>query len=113
MSEAGPSPTDLFDLAQGGPVLRVHVQPGAGRDAIVGAHGNALKLKVQAPAVGGRANEAVLRLLAREMGIPLAGLSLTGGRQSRDKRVLLGGASAASVASALARLLGQADRPLS
>jgi uncharacterized protein YggU (UPF0235/DUF167 family) len=53
--------------------------PVPGRDGVMGAHGNALKLRVQAPAVSGKANEAVLRLLAREFGSPPASLSLTAG----------------------------------
>jgi len=70
---------ELYDAGRRGPVLRLHVQPGAGPDGIMGAHGNALKLRVQAPAVSGKANEAVLRLLAREFGSPSASLRLTAG----------------------------------
>jgi hypothetical protein len=100
--------TDLFELAGKGPVLRVHVQPGADGDAVVGAHGNALKLKVRAPAVGGRANEAVLRLLARSFDVPLTSLSMTVGDRSRDKRVLFSATTAAEMAHVVARWIPQA-----
>lgn len=99
---------DLYDAGRDGPVLRLHVQPGAGREGIVGVHGNALKLRVQAPAVSGRANAAVLALLAREFGSPSASLRLTGGETSRDKRVLFAGVPMGEFADRLARVLARA-----
>ncbi len=88
-------------------MLRLHVQPGAGADAVMGAHGNALKLRVQAPAVSGQANEAVLRLLAREFESRPASLRLTAGKTSRDKRVLFEGVPVSEFAERLARVLGR------
>ncbi|MHB8682166.1 MAG: DUF167 domain-containing protein [Acidimicrobiales bacterium] len=84
----------LYDTATDGLVLRVHVQPGAGRDAIVGTHGDALKLRVAAPPVSGRANEAVLGLLAHELGVPAASLEITAGGTGRAKRVRVTGLDA-------------------
>jgi uncharacterized protein (TIGR00251 family) len=98
---------ELYDAGRRGPVLRLHVQPGAGPDGIMGAHGNALKLRVQAPAVSGKANEAVLRLLAREFGSPSASLRLTAGETSRDKRVLFAGVPVAEFADRLACVLAR------
>jgi uncharacterized protein len=66
--------------------LRVHVNPGAGRTAVVGRHGDAVKLRVAAPPEGGRANEAVAGLLATTLGVPLERVSLTLGQTSRSKR---------------------------
>jgi hypothetical protein len=91
-----------------GAVLRVHVQPGAPSEGLAGTHGTALKLKVRAPAVSGKANQALLRLLARELGVPAADVALVGGTTSRDKRVRFDGLSVADLCqrltSALARL---------
>jgi uncharacterized protein (TIGR00251 family) len=78
---------DLFDVDDKGVVhLSVHAQPGAGRTAVVGRHGNALKVKVAAPPAGGRANEAVTKLLAETFGVKAAQVELTSGESSRQKR---------------------------
>jgi uncharacterized protein len=98
---------ELYDVGRRGPVLRLHVQPGAGSDGIVGVHGSALKLRVQAPALSGKANEAVLRLLAREFGSLPGSLRLTAGETSRDKRVLFDGVPVREFADRLARVLAR------
>jgi len=77
----------LFDTAKDGIVLRVHVQPGAGREAIIGTHGDALKIRVVAPPVSGRANEAVLSLLSAEFGEDSSKLEITSGAGAKIKRV--------------------------
>jgi uncharacterized protein (TIGR00251 family) len=82
---AGPTEDD-----QGEIVLRIHVQPGAGRTAVVGRHGDALKLRVGAPPEGGRANEAVAALLATTFGVPAATVALVSGASSRTKRYRIG-----------------------
>ncbi len=64
-------------------VLNVHVQPGAGRTAVVGRHGTAVKVRVAAPPQGGRANEACAVLLAETFG---GKVELAGGASSRQKR---------------------------
>jgi uncharacterized protein (TIGR00251 family) len=66
--------------------LSVHVQPGAGRTAVVGRHGTALKVRVAAPPEGGRANEACRALLAETFGVAPAEVELVGGESSRAKR---------------------------
>ncbi|MDP8937909.1 MAG: DUF167 domain-containing protein [Actinomycetota bacterium] len=72
-------------------VLRVHVQPGAGRSAVVGRHGTALKVRVAAPPVGGRANDACAELLADAFGVRPAQVELVGGRTSRAKQFRISG----------------------
>jgi uncharacterized protein (TIGR00251 family) len=87
-------PSDLYDDGPDGIVLRVHVQPGAGRSAVVGRHGDALKVRVAAPPVEGRANEATRSLLAEALGVPDADVELTSGQSSRAKRFRLKGIDA-------------------
>lgn len=71
--------------------LRLRVVPGAPRPGIVGRYGSAWKVRVNAPAEGGRANEAVLELLASALDVPRHDLRLAVGPSSRDKVVTLEG----------------------
>jgi uncharacterized protein (TIGR00251 family) len=73
--------------------LRLRVKPGARRQRLVGAHGGALKVEVTAPPERGRANQAVLRLLADTLDLPRQSLELTAGAGSQDKVVLVRGVS--------------------
>lgn len=73
--------------------LRVYVTPGARQEEIVGGHGGWLRVKVRARPEKGRANEAVLRLLARRLGVAPASLSIARGAASRDKLVEVDGLS--------------------
>lgn len=70
----------------GRPVLAVYVQPGAARDGVVGRHGDALKVRVAAPAEGGRANRAVQSLLAGGLEVPANAVELVSGAAHRRKR---------------------------
>jgi uncharacterized protein (TIGR00251 family) len=72
-------------------VLRVHVQPGTGRSAVVGRHGDALKVRVAAPPVEGRANEALVHFLAATLGVQEDAVALVSGESSRAKRVRISG----------------------
>jgi uncharacterized protein len=71
--------------------LRIRVSPGARRTELVGRQGEAWKVRVAAAPERGRANDAVLKLLAERLRIPLAELTLVGGRSGRDKVVELRG----------------------
>jgi uncharacterized protein len=70
--------------------LSLHAKPGArlGRDgtAIQGLHGDALKVRVAAPPIDGRANEEIMRFLAEKFDVPLTSVSLLGGASSRLKK---------------------------
>jgi len=66
-------------------VLALHVQPGARRSAILGAHGERLKVALQAPPVDGKANEELLRFLSAHLGLRRAALRLLSGAASREK----------------------------
>lgn len=85
-----------------GVVLTLHVQPGAKKTEVVGLHGEALKIRLAAPPVDGKANEALLAFLAAQLGVAKAAATLVSGQTSRAKRVRLAGIDAESVARALA-----------
>lgn len=74
-------------------ILRVHIVPNAKRDCIVGEHGGAIKIKLRAPAVDGKANTALLRFLAEEMKLPRHAIVLRSGQRSRDKLLRIDGLS--------------------
>ncbi len=77
--------------------LRLRVVPGATHPGIVGRHGDAWKVRVAAAPEAGKANDAVLELLARTLDVPRRDLELTAGRASRDKVVALQGLSTEAV----------------
>jgi len=95
--------------------LRLRVSPGAGRACIVGRHGDAWKVRVTAAPEQGRANEAVLRLLAEALAVPRASVALVSGHGGRDKVVELTGVEPEQVehrlASASAPARSRKDRP--
>ena len=71
--------------------LTLHVQPGAKRSEIAGLHGEALKIRLAAPPVEGRANEALLKFVAGLFDVPLRQVELRQGGQSRHKVVAING----------------------
>lgn len=79
--------TEWHRLQNGVITLTLHVQPGAKRSEIVGLHGDALKIKLAAPPVEGRANEALLKFIAELFDVPIRNVELRQGDQSRRKVV--------------------------
>lgn len=73
--------------AEGTVTVSVHVQPGARRTEVAGLHGTSVKIRVAAPALEDRANEALLAFLAQRFGVARRDVSLAGGAKSRQKRV--------------------------
>jgi uncharacterized protein len=71
--------------------LTLHVQPGAKRTEVAGLHGVALKIRLAAPPIEGRANEALLKFIAESFGVPLRQVELKQGGQSRHKVVAITG----------------------
>ncbi|ADE12980.1 DUF167 domain-containing protein [Sideroxydans lithotrophicus] len=67
--------------------LTLHIQPGAKRTEVAGLHGAALKIRLAAPPIEGRANEALLKFIAESFGVPLRQVELKQGGQSRHKVV--------------------------
>ena len=79
--------------------IALHVQPGARKSEIVGRHGDALKVRVAAPAADNKANAALIELLSAALGIPRSAIVIRHGATGRRKRVELscGPESAASL----------------
>jgi uncharacterized protein (TIGR00251 family) len=91
-----------------GVVLALRVQPGARRTAIVGSHGDRLKVAIATPPTDGRANAALLAFLAERLAVPKSAVRLLSGPASRDKRVEIDTSLAVdAVATALAPGAGQ------
>ncbi|HET7146605.1 MAG TPA: DUF167 domain-containing protein [Gaiellaceae bacterium] len=94
--------------------LRLRVSPGAGRAEIVGRHGDGWKVRVTAAPERGRANDAVLRLLADALSVPRETLAIVSGHSGRDKIVELSGLGPALIErrlmSASATDRGRKDR---
>lgn len=96
--------------ADGGVVLAVHVQPGAGRTEVVGRHGDALKLRVAAPPTGNRANDAVVELVAKEFNLKPSDVSVISGGSSRQKRIRLSGVEVPAAERVVDRVLANVRR---
>jgi uncharacterized protein len=75
----------------GGWAIALHVQPGAKRSAPAGLHGERLKLRIAAPAVDGRANDALIAFVAERLGVAKARIAVARGERSRDKLVVVNG----------------------
>lgn len=73
-------------IANGAWAIQVHAQPGARRTEVAGLHGDALKIRVQAPALEDRANAALAEFIADALGVARRNVSLVSGAKSRDKR---------------------------
>ena len=101
---------DLYTVDGDSVVLAVHVQPRAGRSAILGRHGRTLQLRVAAPPVDDRANEAARALLADEFGVPASAVELVGGARARQKRFRLADVDRDEFVVRLRRLVREADQ---
>ena len=86
-------------------LIRVRGAPGSHRDAVVGLHGDSLKIAVRAPAERGRANKAIARVLARALGVPPGQVELCRGRTHKEKQFRIHGAKLDQVKDRLARIL--------
>jgi len=89
----------VIEIAEddGGVAFAVRVVPRASRNAIEGEHAGALKVRLTAPPVKDRANEALRRLLAERLNVPASAVRIVAGEKSRTKRVAVAGVSKAKV----------------
>jgi len=96
---------ELLDLneREGSVTIRLRVQPRAPRTEITGEHAGAIKLKVAAPPVDGRANEECRRFLAKLLKVSATSVEIISGDSSRDKVIRVSNISALRVLEALGR----------
>jgi uncharacterized protein len=83
--------------------FRVRVQPRASRTEVAGEHAGAIKLRIVAPPVDGKANEECIRFLARLLEVPPRAIEIVSGDASRDKVIRVHATPAARVRDALTR----------
>lgn len=84
--------------ADGRITLTLHIQPGAKKTEFAGLHGDALKIRLAAPPVDGKANEALVKFLAEVLHLPKSAVTLKSGQTSRRKVLEVSGATTASIA---------------
>jgi uncharacterized protein (TIGR00251 family) len=87
----------------GAVILVVRVQPRASKDEIAGEMGGALKVRLRAPAVEDRANEALVEFLAEVLKTPKSAVRILSGDRSRTKRIEIRGATRQQIEALLVR----------
>jgi uncharacterized protein (TIGR00251 family) len=97
---------DTIREVPGGVEITLRCQPGAARRGIVGVHGDALKVKVRAPALTGRANKELISLISNLLGARSRDISLVSGERGRMKWVRVEGVYPLEVAEMLRGAVG-------
>jgi hypothetical protein len=72
-------------------LLKVYLQPKSSKNEIVGPYRDGIKIKVTAPPVEGKANEALIKFLAKEYKISVSSIEILKGHNSREKIIRIGG----------------------
>jgi uncharacterized protein len=88
----------------------VRVAPRASRDAIEGEYNGSLKVRLTASPVDGQANDALLRLLAARLNVPVSAVKIVAGEKNRNKRVAITGVTPAQVTALVAPVAAQGKR---
>jgi len=86
------------EAADGRITLTLHIQPGARKTEFAGLHGDALKIRLAAPPVDGKANEALVRFVAEALNLPKSAVNLKSGQTSRRKVLEVSGTTAEAIA---------------
>lgn len=90
-------PEAWYQRSGDGFTIEVHAVPGASRSEVVGTHGDALRIRLAAPPVDGKANDQLIRFLAAALQIPRSAVAIETGHRGRRKRVRVTGVSARSL----------------
>ena len=94
MTDDSPS---LFEDTQHGVRFRIKVRAKARKEGVAGVIGSAVKVHVTAPALEGRANLAVIALLAKQLKLPKGSVKITAGERSANKTIVVAGLTAIDV----------------
>ena len=68
-------------------IITCHLQPKASKSEVVGLHGDALKIRIKAPPIDGKANAELIKFLAKEFAVSKSAVTLMSGELTRHKRV--------------------------
>jgi uncharacterized protein (TIGR00251 family) len=93
-----------------GVVLSIHVVPGSAKSEIAGVQDDALKVKIAAPPVEGRANAECIRFLSDTLGVRKNQVTITSGHRSRKKTISIEGLNSRDAAVILSRLLSSPQK---
>jgi hypothetical protein len=96
----------VLKAVEGGVQIRIRAQPRASRNAVVGLHGGRLKVAVTAAPTEGKANRAVLEVLAEALGVRASAVAVVAGDRSRDKTFRVAGLSVADARGRLKKNCG-------
>lgn len=88
--------------ADGRITLTLHIQPGAKKTEFAGLHGDALKIRLAAPPVDGKANDALIKFVAETLKLPKSAVNLKSGQTSRRKVLEIVGSSVETAQKLLA-----------
>jgi uncharacterized protein len=80
-----------YNAAAGRITVTLHVQPGARKSEIAGLHGDALKIRIAAPAVDNKANSALIQVLGEMLGVPKSAIAIRHGGTGRRKVLEISG----------------------
>ncbi len=80
-----------------GVVLQLRIMPNAGKNMIQGIHGDALKIRIAAPPVEGKANKALRKFLAQSFALSMSRVDILAGETGRNKKVLLTGVNGETI----------------
>jgi len=104
--------SDWYRVGRDGEMtLTLHIQPGARRTECAGVHGDALKIRLAAPPVDGKANAALLAFVAERLGCSRAAVTLKSGQATRRKVLTVSGCAPEAVARLAASTLKGGESP--
>ena len=72
-------------------ILKVYLQPKSSKNEIIGSYRDGIKVKITAPPIEGKANEALIRFLAKELGVSPSCIEIAKGQHSREKTLKISG----------------------